>query len=251
MRKIDKIILHCSANGPNSKIGVKEIRDYHVKQRGWKDIGYHYVIKRNGVLETGRPIEQAGAHCTGYNANSIGICLVGGIDNAGMPQDNFTPEQFEKLAQFLRVLRLKYPKATIHGHNEFANKACPVFDVKKFLERYGIPKIPGQQVPAPKVIWDEKRWPHFKPKEFTALWGDGPMPELWEEMLDALERLRAKYGKPMVLAWTFYNGTAMTCAVKVPPTAQALFSAEAYESGFDEVWVEEGSLDCVCVRMVE
>lgn len=247
MRKIDKIILHCSANGPNSKIGVKEIRDYHVKVRGWKDIGYHYVIKRDGMLETGRPIEQAGAHCTGYNANSVGICLVGGIDNDGLPQDNFTQPQFDKLAQLIRSLRRNYPDATIHGHNEFANKACPVFNVMDFLKRYGIVKTPSMPTPVTQLDWDDKRWPHFKPKEFTALWGRGNMPRLWEETLDALERLRAEYGKPLVLAKTAYSGTSMTCTIKVPNDAHTLFSALAYEAGFDEVFSTEK--DRMSVRM--
>ena len=147
LTRIRRIILHCSANGPDSRIGAKEIRRYHtlpVAQggRGWEDIGYHFVIRRNGTVDQGRKLEYQGAHCAGYNAGSIGICLVGGIDKSGRPQDNFEPLQFEVLAELLRELRKRWPKASIHGHNEFANKACPVFDVQKFLDAHGIAKNP-------------------------------------------------------------------------------------------------------------
>lgn len=134
MRVINQLFVHCAATKPTQDIGAKEIREWHVKGNGWKDIGYHFVIRRNGVVEDGRPVEQAGAHVAGHNANSIGICLVGGIDAAGKPEANFTPEQWKALPRLLRVLKAQYPKATIHGHNEYAAKACPSFDVQKWLK---------------------------------------------------------------------------------------------------------------------
>lgn len=134
MRTINRLFVHCSATKPTQDIGAKEIREWHVKGCGWKDIGYHFVIRRNGVVEDGRPVEQVGAHVAGHNANSIGICLVGGIDATGKPEANFTPEQWKALPRLLRVLKAQYPKATIHGHNEFAAKACPSFDVQKWLK---------------------------------------------------------------------------------------------------------------------
>lgn len=134
MRAINLIVIHCSATKPTQDIGAKEIREWHVKGNGWKDIGYHFVIRRNGVVEDGRPVEQVGAHVAGHNANSIGICMVGGIDAAGKPEANFTPEQWKALPRLLRVLKAQYPKATIHGHNEYAAKACPSFDVQKWLK---------------------------------------------------------------------------------------------------------------------
>lgn len=133
MRKINKIIIHCSATKASQDIGVKEIDAWHKKQ-GWEEIGYHFVIRRNGRCEKGRDIEKIGAHCKGHNADSIGICLVGGIDNNGKPQNNFTDAQFQTLRKLVADLKQKYPQATIHGHNEFANKACPCFDVKEFFK---------------------------------------------------------------------------------------------------------------------
>lgn len=133
MRKIDKIIIHCSATKPSMDVGVKEINQWH-KQRGWDSIGYHYVIRRNGQIEKGRDESIAGAHCRGYNQSSIGICYVGGVAEDGKtPEDTRTEEQKRALVQLVRTLKRKYPMATIHGHNEFAKKACPSFDVQKWL----------------------------------------------------------------------------------------------------------------------
>lgn len=133
MRRIDKIIIHCAATRPSMDVGAKEIRNWHVKDNGWSDIGYHGVIRRDGTLESGRPMDQAGAHTTGHNANSIGICLVGGVKEDGKtPEANFTPEQWDTLARVVRDLVKKFPGATVHGHNEFAQKACPSFDVQKW-----------------------------------------------------------------------------------------------------------------------
>ena len=233
MRTINEIILHCSANGPTSKIGAKEIREYHVKQRGWKDIGYHYVIKRDGTLENGRPVEQVGAHATNHNQNSIGICLVGGVARDGKtPEDNFTDAQFATLEGLLNRLRQTYPLASIHGHNEFANKACPVFDVNYFLRKHNIAKVP----------WDSARWPHFKPKEFGLTWGGGAMPAIWEDTLDKLEWLRAAWGKPIVIKRGHTNDknlkgfeaqhNKLACDIKVEAKEQDRFARLALENGF-------------------
>lgn len=133
LRPIDKLIIHCSATQPKMDVGVKEIREWHIKQ-GWRDIGYHYVIRRDGKIEDGRPLDQQGAHTQGHNAKSIGICLVGGVDSAMKAQDNFTPEQWKSLRRLLMMLKVDYKKATIHGHREYANKDCPSFDVQKELK---------------------------------------------------------------------------------------------------------------------
>lgn len=136
MRKIDKIILHCSATRPNMDVGVKEIRDWHVRGNKWSDIGYHFVIRRNGKTETGRSLDKVGAHVAGHNTGSIGICLVGGVSQADYTkaENNFTKAQWAELKRMLRMLKARFPKATIHGHNEFAAKACPSFDVQKWLK---------------------------------------------------------------------------------------------------------------------
>ena len=113
-------------------IGKTEITRWH-KARGFFTIGYHYIIRRNGSIETGRPLEQAGAHASGHNAESVGICLVGGIDEKGNPQCNYTPSQWDTLAKLVNDLKHKYPTATVIGHNQIAQKACPSFSVPKWL----------------------------------------------------------------------------------------------------------------------
>ena len=139
MRKINEIILHCSATPASMDIGAKEIRDWHVNGNHWRDIGYHWVIRRDGTVEKGRPEWQSGAHCLNHNANSIGVCLVGGTKkDVRIPEDNFTEAQFASLAKLVRELLIRYPGAAIHGHCEYAAKACPVFSVKEFLRKYGL-----------------------------------------------------------------------------------------------------------------
>lgn len=130
MRNIDKIIIHCSATPEGRKVTVDEIRQWHL-QRGWKDIGYHYIIYLDGTIHKGRPESVIGAHCSGYNKNSIGICYIGGCNKNMQPKDTRTVGQKRALLEILRRLKRDYPNATLHGHNEFAKKACPSFNVKE------------------------------------------------------------------------------------------------------------------------
>ena len=129
MRAINKIIIHCTATKEGLPVTVATVTAWH-KQRGFTTIGYHYLIGLNGEIWKGRPEEQVGAHAEGQNANSIGVCYVGGLDAGMKPKDTRTPAQKAALVVLLIELIQKYPTATIHGHNEFANKACPCFDVK-------------------------------------------------------------------------------------------------------------------------
>lgn len=126
------IIVHCAATPPNMDIGRKEINEWHVN-KGWSGIGYHFVIRRNGKVEIGRAIEEIGAHAEGYNSVSVGVCLVGGVNDKNIPEANFTPAQWAALTDLLKKLKGKYPKAKIIGHNEVAKKACPSFNVQKWL----------------------------------------------------------------------------------------------------------------------
>ena len=128
MRTINKIIIHCSATKEGQNVTTTDIDRWH-KQRGFAKIGYHYVIYLDGTVHKGRDIAEIGAHCTGQNANSIGICYIGGLDAAGTPKDTRTKAQKEALAKLVGELKQKFPESTINGHNEFANKACPCFDV--------------------------------------------------------------------------------------------------------------------------
>ena len=109
------IIIHCAATKPSMDVGVKEITQWH-KARGFFTIGYHYVIRRSGTIEQGRDVNQAGAHAVGYNAHSIGICLVGGIDDKGRPQNNFTDKQWATLKTLVKDLVAKYKIKEIIGH---------------------------------------------------------------------------------------------------------------------------------------
>ncbi len=130
MRKINRIIIHCSATPEDKDFTVQQIDQWH-RQRGFRCIGYHFVIYRDGSVHEGRPIEEIGAHCKGYNANSIGICYIGGCAADGKtPKDTRTEAQRLALIALVRKLKAKYLSATVHGHNEFANKACPSFIVK-------------------------------------------------------------------------------------------------------------------------
>ena len=128
MRKINEIIVHCAATREGRDFTVEDITRWH-KARGFATIGYHYVIYRDGSIHEGRPLEQIGAHCVGHNKHSIGICYIGGCASDGKtPKDTRTPEQKEALLSLLRRLKARFPNATIHGHRDFAAKACPSFD---------------------------------------------------------------------------------------------------------------------------
>ena len=124
------IVIHCSATPPNMDIGAEEIDRWH-KDRGWSGIGYHDVIRRNGALELGRDENAVGAHVKGHNKHSVGICLVGGVDDNKKPEDNFTQEQYNTLRRCLRYYKALFPGAMILGHNELdSGKACPSFAVQ-------------------------------------------------------------------------------------------------------------------------
>lgn len=142
MRAINKIIIHCSATPEGQDFTVQQIRQWHTtpkpKGNGWSDIGYHFVIYRDGSVHKGRPLEQIGAHTLGYNANSIGICYIGGCASDGKtPKDTRTEAQRAALVVLVKELRSKFPKASVHGHNEFAAKACPSFNVQDEKELCG------------------------------------------------------------------------------------------------------------------
>jgi len=144
----DLLVVHCAATRPTQDIGVREITQWHI-QRGFDTVGYHYVIRRDGTVETGRPETAIGAHVKGHNAHSIGICLVGGVNTAGKPENSFLPSQLAALTELLAQLRSRYPDTRILGHrdlspdlnkdgkitpNEFI-KACPSFDVATWLKQ--------------------------------------------------------------------------------------------------------------------
>lgn len=133
MRRIDAFVLHCSATHPGQNIGAESIRRWHTspdKEGGpFSDIGYHFVIRRDGTIEKGRSIETIGAHAKGHNRHSIGICLVGGVDRKGAPECNYTREQWRALDRLESGLRFTFPYADVIGHRDLpgVTKACPSF----------------------------------------------------------------------------------------------------------------------------
>lgn len=143
MRKLKRIIIHCSATkaewmeGKSIAQKTQEIRRWHTQDRGWSDIGYHILIDRDGTRAPGRPIAKAGAHTRGHNRDSIGVCLIGGHGSSETDYflENYTPAQEEALRSVLKELQAQYGKMSIHGHNEYAAKACPGFQVSRWLKK--------------------------------------------------------------------------------------------------------------------
>ena len=134
-KSTDFIVIHCSATQAKADIGAAEIDRWHRKQ-GWQCIGYTYVIRRCGTIEEGREEDKIGSHVQNHNANSLGICMIGGVAADGKtPENNFTTAQFDSLKALVTLLKIKYPHAVVQGHRDFPNvaKACPSFSVKDWL----------------------------------------------------------------------------------------------------------------------
>lgn len=125
------IIVHCSDTPTSMDIGAAEIREWHIQERGWSDIGYHYVIRRNGEVEHGRDEDVVGSHVKGFNSNSIGICMVGGRYG----NNNFTVPQFTSLTNLVKNLVKKYHNVEVVGHRDLAvGKECPSFNAIKWYQ---------------------------------------------------------------------------------------------------------------------
>lgn len=153
-RRTDFIVVHASATKPAQDIGAAEIRRWHVEDRGFDDIGYNQVIRRSGAIELGRPLHIAGAHARGYNSVSVAVCLVGGLNPNGRPEDNFTDAQYEALRKTLVYWNAIYPAARILGHRDLSPdldgdviiepeewlKDCPCFSVADRLEQWDLMK---------------------------------------------------------------------------------------------------------------
>ena len=129
MRRIDLIVLHCTANRPDQHLPFELLDKMH-RAKGWNGCGYHYYITRDGQLHFGRPEEMVGAHAVGYNLHSLGVCYEGGLDEHGKSDDTRTPAQRAALIALLRSLKVDYPEARILGHRDLPNvhKDCPCFD---------------------------------------------------------------------------------------------------------------------------
>lgn len=164
------LVVHVTATPPTSDIGVKEVRTMHLA-RGFSDCGYHYVIRRSGKVEAGRPQGDIGAHVEGFNSISLGVSMVGGVNAKGKPENNATPEQMAALEKLLRHLTTIYPDAVICGHRDLSpdkdgdgyiephefTKACPCFDAIPWAAAKGLPAAPI------RGTWDKKAPPELRP----------------------------------------------------------------------------------------
>ncbi len=132
MRKIDKLIVHCTATPEFKDFDVSDIRDWHVKGNGWSDVGYHFIIKLDGTVQEGRNMAKSGAHVAGHNKTSIGIAYIGGMDkNMNEWIDTRTQEQKDSLFNLLMDLKYQFPDSIVYGHNDFTDKkVCPCFNAK-------------------------------------------------------------------------------------------------------------------------
>lgn len=141
MRPIEFLVMHCSATPPAVNWHARDIRRVHIEEKGYSDIGYHFVITRAGAVEPGRAIDKVGSHVRGWNARTIGICLVGGINERGRPQDNYTPAQWKAAERLVRDLSARFPAAKIIGHRDFPRvaKACPCYDAIAWAQKLGVP----------------------------------------------------------------------------------------------------------------
>ena len=148
MKAPHTIVVHSSATQPIAGIDRVDIRAWHLKQ-GWRDIGYHFVIPIDGVVQPGRPITETGSHVRGHNANTIGVCLVGGVGKDSKPADNYLPVQKDALFSLIESLRKQFPSIKrIVGHRDLSPdlnkdgkitpnewvKACPCFDVARWYQ---------------------------------------------------------------------------------------------------------------------
>lgn len=141
MRRITMLVVHCSAVRPYQTSSAADIDKWHKRRvtrsgEHWKGIGYHFVVRRDGTVEKGRPVEERGAHCYPHNKYSIGICYEGGLDVSGKAVDTRTPEQKQALRELLKELHERFPRAIILGHRDLApGRDCPCFDaITEYLD---------------------------------------------------------------------------------------------------------------------
>lgn len=136
-RHFNDIIIHCSGTRCDVHVTADSIRRFHIQDKGWEDIGYHYIIEQDGTIVIGRPLDKMGAHCYGHNRDSVGICYIGGLDRKGRPADTRTPQQKKALARLIwdltiEALRNGWGLPSVHGHHDYNKfKDCPCFDAFK------------------------------------------------------------------------------------------------------------------------
>lgn len=133
-KKTDYIVVHSSQTVCDPKITINTLDEWH-RKRGWLTVGYHFVIECDGTIKIGRGINEVGAHVKDMNANSVSLCMIGGLDKNGNPDDNFNPEQWESLTSLLLVLTSVYPDAKVVGHGDLVDTPCPSFNIPEFWDK--------------------------------------------------------------------------------------------------------------------
>ena len=142
-RHVDRVFLHCSASDNPDHDDIATIRSWHVDERGWSDVGYHYFIRSDGALQEGRPLERTPAAQAGHNPGTVAICL------HGLAAENFTDDQFRTLTALAREIDEAYAgRVTFHGHCEVSSKSCPVFPYREVL---GL-DVTGRMTGSPEVV---------------------------------------------------------------------------------------------------
>ena len=144
-RHVDRVFLHCSASDNPDHDDIATIRSWHVNERGWSDVGYHYFIRSDGALQEGRPLERTPAAQAGHNAGTIAVCL------HGLAAENFTDDQFRTLTALAREIDEAYAgRVTFHGHCEVSSKSCPVFPYREVLGLDGAGRMTGSPELVPR-----------------------------------------------------------------------------------------------------
>lgn len=177
MRPLNEIIVHCSATPADWMAGralgdkVAEIRRWHVQDRGWRDIGYHFLIDRNGLIADGRPLDQVGAHVAGHNTGTIGVCLIGGHGSATTDPfgRHFTVHQEKALRHLLADLQHRYKISKVTGHNQYAAKACPGFSVPAWLASKPVDAKPAHKAIKPGMTSNPNQPKHWLTQVLNAL----------------------------------------------------------------------------------
>jgi len=137
MRLINEIFIHCTATLPEMDIDIAQVKTWHL-DRGWSDVGYHFLVRRSGEVETGRPLHRAGAHVKGHNESSIGVAMAGGLAHSGKQACNYTRQQWDSLSLLIDQLQAEYdiPNGNVRGHNQASSKDCPCFDVTEWMKSW-------------------------------------------------------------------------------------------------------------------
>ena len=201
MRELTEIIVHCTATPEGREVTKDDLHRWHVKDRGWSDIGYHFLIQLDGTVVPCRPMERDGAHVKNRNKGTVGVSYAGGVDSAGKAKDTRTAAQKAALTKLLIELLEEYPSIKhISGHRDYAAKACPSFDAtgeyKALLDRK--PLEPSFNNPKddndPEPSWLEEVVSELEAGNFLQKQGRDALDAAADHHWRALQKARAQAG---------------------------------------------------------